>query len=123
MNLQQVQELQDLYPNLRTRSGQVIKTHEMSCAPTKEGHLAVTVKTLFPPSELRRTELQVADAGEGALLVRSVEDAGIADAQRFAELLRGRLEQPAPLRLVKSPGGLKFFVVASAATEPTNGAS
>lgn len=120
MNLQHVQALKDLYPQLRLRSGQLITTNEMSSKPSKEpGVLAVTVKTVFPPSARRRTELLVAEV-QGGFHVRPVEPTGMADAQRFAELLRGRLElegPAAPLRLVKDPSKVRFFVVVPAASD------
>lgn len=128
MNLQQLQQgLSSLYPQLRTRSGQLITTEEAKGAVTSDG-LTVTVKTLFPPSALRRTEILVSAAG-GGLDIRSAEPAGTADAQRFAELLRERwlAEEPgeplAPLRLVRDDSGRYCFRVgpeSALAAEPAS---
>jgi hypothetical protein len=128
MNLQQLHDgLGTLYPPLRTRSGQEIVTEQASGLVDKDGSLAVTVKVLFPPSSLRRTELLVRSSGDG-LDVAPLEPPGTADALRFAELARDRWqrEQPddplGPLCLSKDEHGRCFFhlgpAVAAVSPEP-----
>lgn len=125
MNLQKVAELKDLYPLLVTRSKVRIVTNEVLYALSKDGQsLAVTVKTLFPPSARRRTELRVQTHG-AEIYVEALERTGMADAQRFAQLLRERVatetpDQPmAPLVLSKDEAGDKVFIITqAAASEP-----
>lgn len=124
MNLQQLHEsLPTLYPLLRTRSGQQIITHSAEGAVKPDG-LVVTVKTLFPPSERRRTELVVTDVA-GGVSIRAIEASARADGQRFAELVRNRWEAaateaaatlPGPLRCVKDSEGRVCFTVTEAVT-------
>jgi hypothetical protein len=120
MNLEQLQQqdLSELYPLLRTRSGRKITTMEAAAERKPEG-LVVTVKVLFPPSSRRRLELLVTEES-GELEVRSVDPVDTAAAQRFAELLRERWKQGgahgeaqpvAPLRLVKDSAGRSGFRV------------
>jgi len=113
MNLQQVQAaLADLYPPLRTRSGHVIVTTQPSGKLDRDT-LAVTVKTVFPPSNRRRTELAVTEWG-GGLRVRPLAPPGISDAQRLAHLLCERSGSPGPLRLVKDEAGCSIVFELSA---------
>lgn len=120
MNLQDVARLQDLYPLLRTRSGVQIKTTEPVFELTPTG-LVITVKTIFPPSQRRRTVLLVVANG-GELHARPMLPHGMADAQRFAQLLRQRWmrDHPgqvlAPLRLIKNERC--WWVVGPALTAP-----
>lgn len=123
MNLAQFQkDLGTLFPPLVTRSKLQIKTHEVSCELT-HGGLAVTVKTLFPPSARRRSELLVTSNGD-ALRVRPENPADMADAQRFAERVRDRWlqEEPdaqlEPLRLIKESGVSAFHIARRAAAAP-----
>lgn len=115
MNLSQLhKDLGTLFPPLVTRSKTRIKTHEVSGELAPSG-LTVTIKTLFPPTARRRSELLVTATG-GALRVRPEQPADTADAQRFAERVRDRwlLEEPEaelePLRLVKESGVCAFYV-------------
>lgn len=118
MKLEQLEKrgVKDLYPPLVTRSKQEITTTEVTLGGLGDGGLPVLIKTLFPPSDLRRTDLVVTEAS-GDLLVRPIERTGMADAQRFAQLLleRGQLEEPdarwAPLRVVKDEDGRPGFLV------------
>jgi hypothetical protein len=120
MNLQDVSGLKDLYPPLRTRSKVVIKTTEPVYELKPEG-LLVTVKTLFPPSQRRRVDLLVT-ANAGDLHVRPLTPSGMADAQRFAQLLRDRCsgpgQPPAPLRLFKDAEARCTFVIGQAPSAP-----
>jgi len=126
MNLQELADgLPKLYPPLRTRSGQEITTEQAS-AVERDGGLAVTVKVLFPPSELRRTELLVRPGGDGdGIDVIPLEPPATSDALRFAELVRERWqrEQPdvvlGPLCLLKDADGRCHFRLEPAAPATT----
>jgi hypothetical protein len=113
----------DLYPPLITRSGREIITTEATLGDVGAEGLPVTIKVLFPPSDLRRTELIVREE-DGELRVSPVEPTRMVDAQRFAQMLleRGHRDDPhtqwAPLRTVKDAGGRLSFSVGVAATTP-----
>jgi hypothetical protein len=121
MNLTQVQALKDLYPPLRLRSGRQVETTQMS-ASLKGAELTVVIKTVFPPSSLRRSEIAVTAAAGGALRIRALDPVSIGDAQAFAQRLRerGELEQEQQaLKLVKEDGAL-IFVVAPVPAAPAD---
>jgi len=123
MNLTELQSkgLADLYPPLQTRSGAKIQTNDVR-AELGEGGLAVSIKTLFPPSDRRVTKLVVTEL-DGGYHVRPVEAEGTPDAQRFAERLRDRFlqqapdEPMAPLVLVRDGENRYGFRVARAARQ------
>jgi hypothetical protein len=127
MNLQQVKAQKDLYPQLRTRSGQKITTHEMECTAEKNGTLSVVVKTVFPPSARRRSNLVVSPVA-GGIEVRPVEPDALSDAQRFAELVRERWQtvlptrSVGPVRLVKDEKGCAIHLTEAPAASTTDAA-
>jgi hypothetical protein len=123
MNLAQLQSkgLADLYPPLQTRSGAKIQTNDVRSEIVPDG-LAVFIKTVFPPSDRRVTQLVVTEM-EGGFHVRPLQAEGTPDAQRFAERLRDRFlqeapdEPMAPLVLVRDGEQRYGFRVAPAARE------
>lgn len=116
MNLDQLERaLGELYPPLVTRSNKRIAAHKVTGEKTPEG-LVVQITTVFPPTDRRRSELVVTEAG-GALRVRPREAAATADAQSFTERLRERWrrDEPsarvAPMRLERGDDGRYGFVL------------